>query len=143
MAECAAMRQPRSSPNTLFAEQCVHCRLESVWTVPSLDDDGNVVFPIGAYFTSVASAQRFYNLVNLRPQTIFSSSAGLYVSFQSPDLAFALMRISACARMNLLDHWQVMPSPVCYNILLNSPANRKTFCHHHHRGCQLFRCCLL
>ncbi|KAL3150819.1 hypothetical protein ABBQ32_000578 [Trebouxia sp. C0010 RCD-2024] len=53
-------------------------RLESVWTIPSLDDDGNIVFPIGAYFTNVGAAQRFYNLVNLRPQTIFSSSAGLY-----------------------------------------------------------------
>lgn len=52
-----------------------------MWTVPSLDDDGEVVFPIGAYFTSIASAMRFYNLVNLRPDTIFSNSAGLYVSF--------------------------------------------------------------
>lgn len=55
-------------------------KLESVWTVPQLDADGNVVFPLGAYFTSVTSAQRFYNTVNLRPQTIFSSSAGLEVS---------------------------------------------------------------
>ena len=51
-----------------------------MWTVPSLDDAGEVVFPIGAYFTSVASAMRFYNLVNLRPDVIFSNSAGLYVS---------------------------------------------------------------
>lgn len=60
------------------------CRLESVWTVPTLDDDGNVVFPLGAYFKSVLGAQRFYDLVNLRPQTIFSSSAGLYVSSPTP-----------------------------------------------------------
>lgn len=57
-----------------------------MWTVPSLDDEGEVVFPIGAYFTSVASAMRFYNLVNLRPDTIFSNSAGLYVRFfQGPS----------------------------------------------------------
>ncbi|KAL3137619.1 hypothetical protein ABBQ38_004896 [Trebouxia sp. C0009 RCD-2024] len=65
-------------------------RLESVWTIPSLDDDGNIVFPIGAYFTNVDGAQRFYNLVNLRPQTIFSSSAGLYdfypITVSPPDL---------------------------------------------------------
>ena len=54
-------------------------KLESVWTVPQLNDDGDVVFPIGAYFTSVTSAQRFYNTVNLRPQNIFASSAGLEV----------------------------------------------------------------
>ncbi len=55
-------------------------RLESVWTVPSLDSTtGEVVFPIGAYFTSLASAQKFYTVVNLQPQTIFSSSAGLSV----------------------------------------------------------------
>lgn len=59
--------------------------MESVWTVPSLDDEGDVVFPIGAYFTSVASAMRFYNLVNLRPESVFSNSAGLYVRFfQAP-----------------------------------------------------------
>ena len=69
-----------SLPAVCCLSQMLLCRLESVWTVPSLDDDGSVVFPIGAYFTSVASAQRFYNLVNLRPQTIFGSSAGLYVS---------------------------------------------------------------
>ena len=56
-------------------------RLESVWTIPSIDSDtGNVVFPMGAYFTSVSSAQRFYNVVNLRPQTIFSANPALSVS---------------------------------------------------------------
>ena len=54
-------------------------KLESVWTVPQLDGDGNVIFPLGAYFTSVTSAQRFYNTINLKPQTVFSSSAGLAV----------------------------------------------------------------
>ena len=57
-------------------------RLESVWTIPSIDSaTGDVVFPMGAYFTSVTSAQRFYDTVNLRPQTIFSSNPALAVSF--------------------------------------------------------------
>ncbi|KAL0033712.1 hypothetical protein WJX77_002073 [Trebouxia sp. C0004] len=53
-------------------------KLESVWTVPSIDSTtGQVVFPLGAYFTTLAGAKKFYNLVNLRPQTIFSGSGGL------------------------------------------------------------------
>lgn len=72
-------------------------KLESVWTVPQLDDDGNVVFPVGAYFTSVASAQKFYNLVNLRPQTIFQSSAGLEVSICACKLPCnVVMVLSTC-----------------------------------------------
>ena len=60
---------------------CAACRLESVWTVPSIDSTtGQVVFPLGAYFTTLAGAQKFYNLVNLHPQTIFSESGGLSVS---------------------------------------------------------------
>ena len=62
-----------------------------MWTVPSIDSTtGQVVFPLGAYFTTLAGAQKFYNLVNLRPQTIFSESGGLSVSVSSAELACCL-----------------------------------------------------
>ena len=56
---------------------------------------GEVVFPLGAYFTSLASAETFYNLVNLKPQSVFSESAGLAVSI-SPAvlLCFTLCSIA-------------------------------------------------
>ena len=71
------------------------CRLESVWTVPSIDSTtGEVVFPLGAYFTTLASAQKFYNAVNLSPQTIFSESAGLSVSTMSFEPLYCLIMIT-------------------------------------------------
>ena len=76
-------------------------KLESVWTVPQLDGDGNVVFPIGAYFTSVTSAQRFYNTVNLRPQTIFASSAGLEVCAWSYSLLYLLLQQKFAAEVSI------------------------------------------
>lgn len=53
---------------------------------------GEVVFPLGAYFTSLASAETFYNLVNLKPQSIFSESAGLAVSIRPAVLLCFTLR---------------------------------------------------
>ncbi len=59
--------------------------------MPSVDSTtGEVVFPLGAYFTTLASAQKFYNAVNLSPQTIFSESAGLSVSASSLEPLYCL-----------------------------------------------------
>ncbi|KAL0029656.1 hypothetical protein WJX79_011109 [Trebouxia sp. C0005] len=75
-------------------------KLESVWTVPSIDSTtGQVVFPLGAYFTTLAGAQKFYNLVNLHPQTIFSESAGLSdfypITVSSPALGTTVAAAAA------------------------------------------------
>ena len=81
---------------------CAACRLESVWTVPSIDSTtGQVVFPLGAYFTTLAAAQKFYNLVNLRPQTIFSESGGLSVSASSFEPPCCLSD-SFCSKMHVV-----------------------------------------
>lgn len=87
-----------------MSQQLIEClaafRLESVWTVPSVDSTtGEVVFPLGAYFTSLASAETFYNLVNLKPQTIFSESAGLAVSVRPAVLLCCLTSCSTASQI--------------------------------------------